>query len=262
MGRGMRIHALLSFYDESPSFLAACVSSIAPLVDHVIAVDGAYALFPNSLPRSDRLQIETIQSICDATGTACTIHQPADIWYGNEVEKRNQMFKIANAFAEPFTDWYWVIDADCVVTDTPSDLRHTLQHCDEWSVDVALWERRDYLGDVPDAARAITLPTHSAYPLTCMFRVLKDMQVVGTHYVYGGFRPDSEWVYAWAPHFMNPQPSMKIPDIRVEHRSIYRDKYRRELAQSYYKTRDTLGIEKVASRDQNGKLEAIKVERS
>lgn len=258
----MKIHALMSWYNESPTFIASAVASIAPHVDHVIAVDGAYALFPDAQPRSDRLEAETIQAICDGAGISCTIHRPATVWYGNEVEKRNQLFKIASAFSEPFVDWYWILDADCIITSTPSNLRARLEAAEEWSVDVALWERRDHLGDHPDVARAMSLPTHSAIPNTCLFRVLKDMQVIGTHYVYGGFRPDGEWVYAWAPHIMGPQPVLKMPEIRVEHRSIYRDKYRRDLSHTYYQTRDQLGIERVVPRNENMELESIEVKRT
>lgn len=258
----MKIHALLSWYEESPTFISACVASIAPHVDHVIAVDGAYQNFPDARAKSDRLQAETIMAICDAADIACTIHQPATPWRGNEVEKRNHLFKIASAFSEPFTDWYWVIDADCVVTSVPTDFRPLLKECEQWSIDVALWERRDYLGDVPEVARELVLPTHAANPLTCLFRVMKDMQVVGAHYVYGGFKPDGEWSYAWAPHFMHPEATLRVPEIQVEHRSIYRDKYRRDLSQMYYKIRDELGIERVVPRNGNGELGTIKVERS
>lgn len=254
----MKVFGLLSWFDESPTFLASCVASIAPHIDHLIAVDGAYANFPGSRAHSDRLQAETIQAICDGAGIACTIHRPAEPWRGNEVEKRDRMFKIAGAYSEPFVDWYWIIDADSIVTATPKDLRAQLEALEEWSVDVMLWEQHDYVGDVPEVSRTLMLPTIGEQSLTCLFRVLRDFQVVGTHYCYGGFRPDGEFVWAWAPHIMGAQDRRLIPEIRVEHRSIYRDKYRRGLAQTYYKIRDELGLERVTPRGAKG-LEPIEV---
>jgi hypothetical protein len=43
-GKPMKIIGLLSFYDESPAWLSACVAGIGRWCDGLIAVDGAYAL--------------------------------------------------------------------------------------------------------------------------------------------------------------------------------------------------------------------------
>jgi hypothetical protein len=261
-----RIIGLLSWYDESPTFLASCVASIAPHIDHLVAVDGAYIQFPDGKGRSDRTQPEVIEAICEGAGISCTIHRPAEPYYGNEVEKRSLLFKIAAAFAEPYQDWYWIIDADCIVTDCPPNLRDELVDAVEdgaYAADVVLWERRDYIGDVPDIARGMELPTESQQYLTCMFRVLRGMQVVGAHYVYGGFKEDGSFTYVWGPHFMGTEPRVQLPQIRVEHRSHYRDLYRKNLSKSYYKVRDELGIERVVPRDEKTQeLEPIKVEPS
>lgn len=261
-----RIIGLLSWYDESPTFLASCLASIAPHIDHLIAVDGAYLHFPDGKGRSDRTQPETIEAICEGAGISCTIHRPSEPFVGNEVEKRTLLFKIAQAFSEPYEDWYWVIDADCIVTTCPKNLREILAGIaadDVYAVDVMLWERRDYIGDVPDVARGLVLPTESEQYLTCIYRVLRDMQVIGTHYVYGGFKPDGSFAYVWGPHFMGTEPRVQVPQIRVEHRSHYRDLYRKNLSKTYYQVRDELGIERVVPRnEQTQELEPIKVQRS
>lgn len=258
----MKIIGLLSWYDESPSWLASCVASIAPHIDHLVAVDGAYAHFPDARARSERVQAETIQATAEGLGIACTIHRPATYWVGGEVEKRDTMFRIAQAYRESSDDWYWVIDADCVVTGAPGDLRHRLAETHADVIEVTLWERRDYLEKTPDVARTVELPTASEQKMRQIFRALKDMQVVGAHYVYGGFGDDGEWRCVWGPRAMGPADADYWRDVRVEHRSIWRDVYRRNQSVSYYAVRDSLGIERVLPRGDNGELKPMEVRRS
>lgn len=246
----MRIHALISWYDESVPFLAAAVSSIVSVVDHVVAVDGAYAAFPNAQGRSNRLQAETIEAICEGAGVACTIHRPSEPWRGGEVEKRSRMFQLAEASATLFEDWYLVFDADCILQQWPSDTRQALADTECHTADLTLYETRDFLADVPDVARNMYLPTTGEQRMSMMFRALRNMQVVNTHYIYGGYDQHDEWCFVWAPHMLDPGPRLVLPQVRVEHRSLYRDKYRKELSELYYKTRDELGLERAKPREQ------------
>jgi hypothetical protein len=87
----MRLIALLSFYDEPAEALAECVQSLARAgCDHVVAVDGAYALYPEGKPMSPIEQVGTI----------------AEAWPGD--------------------DWFMVMDADQVVVEVPAGLKRTL----------------------------------------------------------------------------------------------------------------------------------------
>lgn len=247
----MKIIGLLSWYDESPSWLAAAVASFAPVIDELVAVDGAYALYPNSRPASERTQAETIMSTCEALGVGCTIHRPSDRWIGNEVEKRRFMFRLAESLAEVGTDWYFVFDGDCTLTTYPADLKDTLASTELHAAEVALWERRDHIGNTPEVARTIELPNEGHQRLRCLFRSLEGMRVVGAHFHYGGLH-NGEWIWAWAPDRMGPTPALGLPFVQVEHRSIWRDVHRRRSAQEYYQRRDTLRIEKLYSVDQDG----------
>ena len=240
-----RIHGLLSWYDESAAFLAAAVSSFAQVCDTITAVDGAYALYPDSRPRSLPIQAEVIADTCDALGVACTIHRPADVWQGNEVEKRTALFRLAQAQAELHHDWYWVFDADCVLTEWPADLKATLAEIPVNAAEVQLFERRDYVTDHPDTAAILNLPTTTGSHMRMLFRALKDMQAVDAHYVYGGWNVAGDWEYAWGPKRIGAIDAATLDSVRVEHRSIWRDKYRRELAQSYYELRDQLRPETI-----------------
>lgn len=247
----MKIVGLLSWYDESPSWLAAAVASFAPVIDELVAVDGAYGLYPQSKPTSERTQAETIMSTCEALGVGCTIHRPAERWLGNEVEKRRFMFELAAPLVETGVDWFFVFDGDCVLTTFPADLKETLSSTELHAAEVTLWERRDHIGDTPTVARQITLPNEGHQSLRCLYRSLDGMRVVGAHFHYGGF-VDGEWIWAWAPQRMAPTPALALPFVQVEHRSIWRDAYRRQQAQDYYRRRDELKIETLYSVDQDG----------
>ena len=258
----MKIIGALSWYDESPSWLAACVASIAPHIDHLVAVDGAYAHYPDARAVSDRLQAETIVATCEAAGIGCTLHRPSTYWVGGEVEKRSALFRFCQAHRDGFDDWYWVIDADCVVSACPPDLRDRLAATDANCVQVMLWERRDWLGDHPEVAQTMVLPTAGEQTMRMLFRALKDLQVVGTHYTYGGWDADGEWRYVWGSRVLQPDDPDTFHEVKVEHRSIWRDKYRRDNAQAYYNVRDELGLERVLPRGDNGDLQQMEVKRT
>lgn len=250
----MRIWGLLSWYDESPSWLAEAVASFAPALDGLIAVDGAYANFPDARASSERVQAETVMATANALGLPATIHRPAAPFIGNEVEKRDFMFRLANAHADTFTDWLWVFDADCILTACTDDLRDRLAEAHTDVVEVNLWERQDFLADAPDVAREVNLPTGSAAPMRMLFRCLDRMQVIGLHYCYAGVREDGTYTYLWGPPHVAPQDGVVFHDVSVEHRSRWRDLYRREAAREYYKRREALGIERLTTTDDEGNV--------
>ena len=50
-------------------------------------------------------------------GMSCTIHVPQGPWLGNEVEKLNEILRIAPGI--PMEDWYFRMDADELLTTVP-----------------------------------------------------------------------------------------------------------------------------------------------
>lgn len=122
----MQLIALLAWYDEEPKHLATCVASLAKAgVGHLVAVDGAYALYPDGEPLSDGRQQLAIQYMCAEIGIGLTLHTPRAVWEGNEVEKRQCLFDLALTVADE-GDWFLVIDADEVIAEAPLDLFETL----------------------------------------------------------------------------------------------------------------------------------------
>lgn len=102
----MKIVAMLNFYDETPDDLSACIESIS-FVDALIALDGPYAGYPHGDKiRSDPDALEAIMDTCGKHDIRWSISQPGVPWEGNEVEKRNEMLRLALSPRE------WMIGAE------------------------------------------------------------------------------------------------------------------------------------------------------
>jgi hypothetical protein len=217
----MRIIGLLSWYEEPASWLAECVASAARLCDHLIAVDGPYAQFPGALrkPASGSEQAEVIGHAAAGAGIGVTIHTPRSPWWGNEVAKRDFMFRLASTIAEP-GDWLLRIDADEVFSQVPSDTRTLLAATSLDVAEVMMWERGEEDG---------------AYPLRVLFRALPGIGVQQAHYVVtaptsdGGTR-----VLCGNETKHRPEPAEALWDVRLEHRTRLRSAERRALKDGYY----------------------------
>jgi len=191
----------LSWFDESPARLAAVTASVARFCDHVVAVDGAYRLFPQGRASSGVEQSQAIREAAEAAGIGCTIHVPARVWDGNEVAKRGFMFGLAQPLVEPERDWFCVIDSDEVVSACDVDaLRETLASTG-WNVATVMHE-----GFVDHTARGdhLSVVEHrTAHPARRLFRAGRTpIRVEGQHWRYvrrastaatrccgGGWRP-------------------------------------------------------------------------
>jgi hypothetical protein len=109
----MNIFGLLSFYDEQPEHLARAIGSLARAgVSHLVAVDGAYRLFPDAGASSGQESHDAIRGAARAGGIGLTLHVPGAPYQNNEVEKRTLMFALGHALAAPSEDWLFVLDAD------------------------------------------------------------------------------------------------------------------------------------------------------
>lgn len=158
----MKITGVLSWYDESPGWLAAAVTGFARVCDEIVAVDGAYALLPGARPCSHPEQAEAVISAAEAAGVAATVHRPSGLFYGNEVEKRNVALRIAGATLQPGVDWLVVFDADChVFKCDPGVVRWELESTDCLLASYVALDGADYLSDpeMHDLAKRDEYPT-------------------------------------------------------------------------------------------------------
>lgn len=240
----MKLHAVLSYFNESPSWLSACVASAARVCDHLIAVDGRYALYQDEMVVSPVEQCEALVETAAGAGLPLTLHRPAEPFYGNEVEKRNLTLKLAAAMAEPMKDWLLIIDADCLVIEHSPFLRHDLESCPQYAARVAVEETMDPLDEAAPLAIAhmTSLPDSWRSPVTLLFRVLHDMRYEGTHYSLSGNLSNGTKLWLWG-HPQAEQPFDATHSLAIRHRNVLRPKYRREQAATYYRQRDKLGIE-------------------
>jgi hypothetical protein len=229
----VRIVALLSWFDEYPSWLAATVASAARVADHVVAVDGAYALMARGAASSGVDQQTAIVDAAEAAGVGLTLHVPGEKWVG-EVEKRAFLFEAGRLVARTVADWFLVIDADEIVVRVPLDLRERLAGAEE---DVAAYGLVTHWEDHPDAERLgfAPMPTRNVHPVRGLYRNIPGLTVRGTHYGYVADDHSDLWLGA---------PALDLTDLVVDHRAYRRDDARRARQEAYYRTRDLAGIER------------------
>lgn len=227
------IVGLLSWYEERPAWLSATVASLAPFCDHLVAVDGAYALFPGGRARSCMEQAEAIRETAAAVGLGCTVHEPRSRWMGNETEKRALMFRLGEAVTAP-EDWYFVVDGDEVVTDPGVGLRDALASSSLDVGEVTLWRRRPQESpeDRPFASPLVESHSHRMF-----FRAVRGLTVGRKHYQY--VTPDGRFLWGDGPC----APALDLSTVRVEHRNGERDRARAADSRGYYERRDALNIE-------------------
>lgn len=107
----VRIAAALAWYDESIDFLDRCVWSLRGLVDELVALDGAWNLFPGASPRSPYGQRWAIQSAALDADLRFRVIEPTGV-FESQVAKRTELMRLAGQYA----DWILVIDSDEYVT--------------------------------------------------------------------------------------------------------------------------------------------------
>jgi hypothetical protein len=192
------ITGLLSWYDEDPGWLYESVSSALALCDRVVALDGAYALFPEGKPHSPPEQVAAIER---AGGT---VYQPETVWAGNQVEKRTHLFQLEAA------EWFFVFDADELVVRVPGDARRRLERT---QADVAVYTLG---GD----------RYHRG-----LFRGLPNLRVEGRHDHYLAEK-DGETVHLRGDaDRYRLEPFLSLTDLRVQHRR--REKERLQTSAVY-----------------------------
>jgi PAS domain-containing protein len=120
-----KIIGLLSWYDEDPDVLAACVNGLAVAqVTHLVAMDGPYQHYPHDKPYSSHEERKALILGCDHHGISLTLHARSSPW-PTEIAKRTALFALGHAHATPYDDWLLVIDADEVITHADHTPLHT-----------------------------------------------------------------------------------------------------------------------------------------
>lgn len=239
----MKLIGLLSWYDENPAWLSSSIISFAQAgMDHLVAVDGAYALLPGGKAASGFEQHEAILETCRTLGIGLTLHVPDQPWEGNEVEKRTFLFRLGQRFARARKDWFVVIDADEVVVKAPNDLKALLKNAEDYdAATVTFIERRPKTKKAEELAAKFKWEEESRFPIRIIFRTIPGIKCEGNHYTY--VTPDGRTL--WGNETVKGiAPALDLKGLFVvDHRTNFRSLSRADRQKDYYKTRDKYGIE-------------------
>lgn len=219
----MRLIGLLSWFDEPVKDIERCIRSFhACGMTHLVAVDGAYGLFPGGAPVSDVRQHQTIAAVCEELGIDLRLYLPPDVW-ATETDKRALMFHIAeHEFHTNRADWLIVIDADEYVP-KPLDLRPLLAATSLDAADVHV----DEPGGGGNPAKT--------FDVRKLFRALPGLTVRLNHHTYvAGER------VLWG---FGQIESADLSQLTVRHMTNLRPARRRVVKETYYADRDAQGIE-------------------
>jgi hypothetical protein len=219
-GEQPRIIGLLSWYQESPGWLSELVQSMAAAgVDHVVAVDGAYAAYPHRSPVSDPGQAQAIVETARGAGVGCSVYVPSVAWRNGEIQKRTFLFAAGHVVCVPGHDWFWVLDGDEVITHHHG-LKDILAATTRDVGTVNLWEGTDE-------------HTVNSQPLRMLFRSQPSGIVVGGYHAH--YRTGNGDVL-WNPSRPATQaPAVQLEHtVRVRHRPGERDEQRTRDRLAYY----------------------------
>lgn len=215
----MAITTLISWYDENPQWLAEAIYSVASFSNQVIAMDGAYALYPNAQRVSPVEQSEAIHKAARESGIGCVIVEPTQPWRGNEIEKRSTLFAIAESFTDEATDWYFILDSDEYVYSNPYlNLPSLLFNTSEDVCNVNVWEKGAFWRFYPK-----------------FFRALRGIRAVGNHWTYE--LPDGRRLWGHGHRGKILEPAADFMKLQVCHRAN-RSHEREKAAQKYYTNRE------------------------
>lgn len=260
----MKLFAALIWYEESPTWLAACVSSLATIgVDHLVAVDGAYLHFPHGEPRSGVEQGEAISLAAHQVGIGTTIVRPQEVCW-TEPEKRAASFRHVQALATPMRDWFIVIDADEVIKEGTPGVKHELAALpdDTHAAQGRLFQALDPFAEpgtanvnrkTSEIYQKFDLPNHIRSLQSRFFRVLYQLDCGATHWAYKGVDADGRGVNLrpdlaskWDTEGLTKTEVAALTSApTIEHRDPWRTQHRRANKKAYYELRDELGLERV-----------------
>jgi hypothetical protein len=239
----MKLVGVLSWYDESPGWLATAVAGFGRVCDEIVAVDGAYALYPGARPASHPQQAEAILSAAEAMGVACTIHRPSKLFYGNQIEKRNLTLKLAGATLSE-NDWLIIIDADFhIFRLNPERVRAELEATEALLASYTILDGIDYLSDADLSERVAREDYDTEW--TCrtenIYRWHPSLLYGPQHWMVSR-EVDGE--RQWLRHLSGNAPALDLDNALVAyHRRSDRALVRQQAQESFYRDRELFGVE-------------------
>lgn len=252
----MKVYALLSHFDESVDHLTRCVTSLKGFADVIVALDGAYATFPDARAQSDSGQDEALHKAARDAGLAYSIKVSHGLW-ASEVEKRAALFELGRKAGATPDDWLLIIDGDMGLAEFTADARDRLAATE---LDVA---------DVNWHDVQVNGVKCSTQCFRSLFRALPGLTVERTHYLYtvptapcfrcGGTSgmgydggacqtchgaPARRFLWHVPSGHISPEPALDLTDaVTLHHYNSQRDPDRKSRALRYYRARDDAHLE-------------------
>lgn len=249
-----RVIGLVSWWDESPTWLAASVSSLGRFCDHVVVLDGRYAMYPDQRLQSGIDQVMAAIEAARAVGVGVTMHT-APRTFKDEMEKRTHLFRLGAIEARSHEDWFFVLDGDEVVVESPprDEILARLEAEREkgvYAVTATLFERVDphYNEQRTDLGMKLEIEWRYECASPRFWRVLDSMRVVGYHYSYVGEDERGDTIELWG----DDSCAKRAPwgsfcgKVVLENRNRLRGKQRDADREQYYRDRDATGLETIA----------------
>lgn len=261
-----KIVGILSWFDESPTWLAQTIASMGRICDHVVAVDGRYLHYDDPRVASSIAEHDAIVQTARGCGMGVTLHVPTRAW-ANEMEKRTYSFRLAELVADAHQDWFIVLDGDEVLVETPSKegTIAELEKAAAAGVRTVTVTLRDIADPHTDAQRTrFGMDLDVEHVIDCrvprLFRFPENLRVVGYHYNYVGEGEDGEPVELWgadgATQYRTPWACF-VTDVVIEHKHAQRPKVRQRRRARYYTDRDECGLETMDKLENLEQMEAV-----
>lgn len=226
----MKLVAALAWFDEPVEFLDRLARSLAGHVDELVALDGAWARYPDGHASSAREQRDVLRVACEETDLPLHLEVPRGVW-PSQVAKRQRLFDIAIKARR--ADWVLVVDGDFVLANCDDEkLRASLRLT---GLDVATVMLRPLNRAWPYSE----LPTHAA-PHRMIWRGDRDLTVEAWHY---GIRIGSRWLHGDTA-YVDVEPALDLSRIVViDHDNMNRPPARTAAMSRYRETRTAERLE-------------------
>jgi hypothetical protein len=246
----LKLVAVLIWYDEDPRLLYETVTRLAEIpVDALVAVDGAYDLYPGATGSSPSSNHAAIGDAARAIGVSATIHSPAGPWEGSgEVKQRTFALRLAETLSEP-EDWFLFVDADHVLRRVDPSFRSRLEASDKEVATYGLVQRPREAAGLSPLERQVIAAHADEWPGTVdapgveaprlLYRARRGLRYGPLHWELTG--PKGK---LWGLGSDALLPAEDLTEVLVfEHVWDRRAEYRLRAALDYFDRRDEAGVE-------------------
>lgn len=231
----MIVTAALPWWNELPDDLYRCVRSLENIADRLVALDGAYARYPEATVRSSADECEAIRDAATDAGIEATIIQPDRLWAG-QVEKRSYLLAMASIGSH----WIATLDADHIIKADREAVRKALRRELSDVIDVPYVTPIDPDRKMKDAAvgKWHEDQTVGRMMVPHLWRVLPGMKVEKFHWWYSAHKNGYK-VWLWGGDGEHPtvQHSTFKRNYEVEHRSLFRTDEQIRLSRAFLNDR-------------------------